>query len=84
VGDLRNRTLKEVLCEMKRHPPFLLTDETPPFDVNPLGKYLHQDGPIMRGKRFKTCACVSSSGLLKNRGLGKFIGERPRAEYDSI
>ncbi|CAG0921361.1 unnamed protein product [Notodromas monacha] len=73
VGILFNASVQRILCEMKRVPPFLLTDETPPFDANPLGKYLHHQGPMLNGTTFKTCACVSSSGLLKGKKLGKFI-----------
>ncbi len=66
---------RKMLKKLKEAAVTLFTDKTPPFDKNPLGRFLNQTKPLMNGKTFKTCAVVSSSSLMGGRKLGAFIGK---------
>jgi hypothetical protein len=61
-----------VLEKLKNTEVKFLTNNTPPFNVFPLGEYLEPKRPM---QSFGTCAVVSSAGFLRGRKLGAFIGE---------
>ncbi len=75
IGQLASGDLKPLLCELKRYPPLVLSNSTPPFDKNPLRHLLPADKRILKGRNLGKCAMVTSSGCLAGSGHGPLIGQ---------
>ena len=74
IGKLASSDLKKVLCELKKFPPLVLSNSTPPFEKNPLRHLFSGEKRIMEGKNLGKCAMVTSSGCLAGSGHGALIG----------
>ena len=70
-----NGTTRDAVLEKLQQAKIkFFTNKTPPFDKNPLGKYLKQTKPLLNGKKYEACAVISNAGFLRGRKLGAFIG----------
>lgn len=68
----RERPGREVLCALGRVTVRTVTSQDEPFKSR---GFRIPGGALLRGRRFDTCAVVTSAGALLGSGLGEFIGE---------
>lgn len=73
-GNFREKSYKELMCELKNKNVRTITALDSPFAALGFGKRIPKM-PLLRNNFYNSCAIVASSGSLLGSNLGDFIGE---------